>query len=313
MDFMSDSATNASEFEVQSLIAERDQLKQHCERLAGILGNLGHPPGHYYSPLVDPHDTHVVRAVRDRLEVPAPSGINLDVHSMKAMLRRLAFHHTLFPFPRNSDGVHRYYFSNPFFGCHDASVYFSMLLEFRPRRVVEIGCGFSSRLLFDTNDRIFAGKIEITLIDPSLSSLTEPGEPAQANLHSCRVQDVPLALFDTLETNDILFIDSSHVSKTGSDVNFYIFEILPRLRPGVLVHVHDIFWPFEYVKEWVLEEKRSWNEAYVLRAFLEFNDAFEIRYWNNFAFHFLASELKESMPLCMENEGGSLWFQRTGR
>lgn len=107
--FMSDGATNASGFDVQSLIAERDQLKQHCERLAGILGNLGHPPGHYYSPLVDPHDTHVVRAVRDRLRVPAPSDMNLDVNSMRAMLRRLAAHHALFPSHRNSDGVHRYY------------------------------------------------------------------------------------------------------------------------------------------------------------------------------------------------------------
>ena len=300
----------AVESEIQALIAERDDLKQHCLRLQGLLSNLGHPAGHFYSPVVDVNDPFAVRAVRNRLAAPLTSGIRFDREAVKAMLRKLAIHSAEFPFPRDRDEAHRFYFANPFFGCHDASVYFAMLLEFRPRRVIEIGSGFSSRLLLDTNERFFADSIDITLIDPSLDSLDDLNPTAGVKLLSCPVQEVPLPLFAELEANHVLFIDSSHVSKTGSDVNFYLFQILPLLKPGVLVHIHDIFWPFEYLPEWVLGEKRSWNEAYLLQAFLQYNDAFEILYWNNFVFHSLAADLSESMPLCLENEGGSIWLRR---
>ena len=238
----------AVESEIQALIAERDDLKQHCLRLQGLLSNLGHPAGHFYSPVVDVNDPFAVRAVRNRLAAPL--------------------------------------------------------------RAIEIGSGFSSRLLLDTNERFFADSIDITLIDPSLDTLDDLNPTAGVKLLSCPVQEVPLPLFAELEANHVLFIDSSHVSKTGSDVNFYLFQILPLLKPGVLVHIHDIFWPFEYLPEWVLGEKRSWNEAYLLQAFLQYNDAFEILYWNNFVFHSLAADLSESMPLCLENEGGSIWLRR---
>ena len=188
-----------------------------------------------------------------------------------------------------------------------------MLLEFRPRRIVEVGCGHSSCLLLDTSERFFGGALELTLIDPSLDTLKDlfgkAGAP-NARLIGSPVQDVERAVFEQLEENDILFLDSSHVSKTGSDVNHLVFEILPRLKPGVLVHIHDILYPFEYLEEWVLQEKRSWNEAYLLRAFLQYNSAFEIVYWNNFATHRLREDLARLMPLCLENEGGSIWSRR---
>jgi hypothetical protein len=301
-----------------ALIAERDELKQHLnrllkehgEKLRALTEASGYPPGHYYSPVVDSDDPRVVRAVRERLYGPAPSGVRLNRDAMNTMLRRLAAHHRLFPFSRDRGGPNRFWYDNPFFGCHDASVYFSMLLEFRPRRVTEVGCGFSSRLLLDVSERFFQGETEIALIDPSLSSVTGLNPPAGATLLSCRVQEAPLALFNRLEANDILFIDSSHVSKTGSDVNYYLFQILPRLKSGVLIHIHDIFWPFEYLADWVIGEKRSWNEGYLVHAFLQYNGAFEIVYWNNFVFHKLGAELGELMPLCLENEGGSLWIRK---
>ena len=102
-------------------------------------------------------------------------------------------------------------------------------------------------------------------------------------------------------------------ARTGSDVNYLIFEILPALKPGVLVHIHDILYPFEYPEEWVLKEKRSWNESYLLRAFLQYNSAFEIVYWNNFAWHQMHEDLGRLMPLCLENEGGSIWLRRGAR
>jgi len=304
-----------SESSIQALLAERDQLRQHCQRLEALLANVGYPPGHFYSPVVDVGDPCAIEAVRGRIRAPLPAGVAIHVEQMKSLLKRLSEHHRHFPFSRrqNQNSAHRFYYDNPFFGCHDASILFSMLLEFRPRRVVEVGCGYSSCLLLDTNEQFFNGSLALSLIDPALGELQslfgERGAGA-AHLYSERVQNVPLGVFACLEENDILFIDSSHVSKTGSDVNHFLFEILPSLKPGVLVHLHDILYPFEYLEEWVLEQKRSWNEAYVLHAFLQYNSAFEVIYWNNFVWHRLRDDLARLMPLCLENEGGSIWLRR---
>jgi hypothetical protein len=298
---------------IQSLAAERDELRQHCERLQAMLANVGYLPGHFYSPVVDVGDPHAAEAVRGRTRAPWPAGIAIDVERLTALMRRLAERHRHFPFPRHRDPAFRFCFDNPFFGCHDASVLFSMLLEFRPRRVIEVGCGYSSCLMLDTNERFFNGSLDITLIDPALGELGDLwGErgPGTARLLSDQVQNVSPEVFESLEENDILFIDSSHVSKTGSDVNYFLFQILPVLKPGVLIHVHDILYPFEYPEEWVLKDKRSWNEAYALHAFLQYNSAFEIVYWNNFVWHRLREDLAGLMPLCLENEGGSIWLRR---
>jgi Methyltransferase domain len=298
---------------LRTLQAERDALKQRCERLDTLLGNVSYPPGHFYSPIVDVSDHHAIAAVRTRVDAPPPAGIKIDAPAMTLMMQRLAEHHPLFPFPRQQEAGYRFYFDNPFFGCYDASVLFSMLLEFRPRRVIEVGCGHSSCLLLDTSERFFDDALDLTLIDPfpeNLKQLLGNRGTSNARLLRVPVQDVPRETFEQLEENDILFLDSSHVSKTGSDVNYLLFEILPALKPGVLVHIHDILYPFEYPEEWVLKEKRSWNESYLLRAFLQYNSAFEIVYWNNFAWHRMHEDLGRLMPLCLENEGGSIWLRR---
>jgi len=148
------------------------------------------------------------------------------------------------------------------------------------------------------------------LVPVSLSaSLLKEGDRARIRIVPSRLQDVPLATFEALESNDILFIDSTHVGKTGSDVNHLFFEILPRLASGVHVHVHDIFYPFEYPKEWVYKG-RAWNEAYMTRAFLQYNAAFRIALMNTFMQRFHADFFREKMPLCLRNPGGSLWLRR---
>src|SRR5262249_1522191 len=131
------------------------------------------------------------------------------------------------------------------------------------------------------------------------------------------VQEVAPAVFEELERGDILFIDSSHVSKTYSDVNYLFFEILPRLRSGVYVHLHDVFYPFEYPKEWVYQG-RGWNEAYLARAFLQYNDAFEIQLFNSFLERFHRDRLSRTMPLCtryvdanmVATSAQSLWLKK---
>jgi Methyltransferase domain len=303
------------EFVIQTLVRERDELKEHCARMEALLENTGFPPGHFYSPIVDVKDAQVAREMRERLLAPSPAGVDVDVPRIREMMQLLASHHREFPFPRQPQEPYRFHRDNPYFGAHDASVLFSMLLAFRPKRVVEVGCGYSSCLLLDTNEMFFDGAISLTLIDPfldELSALFGPKGAPGARLYPQKLQDVSLEIFGELEANDILFIDSSHVSKTGSDVNHYLFRILPSLKPGVLIHVHDIPWPFEYPESWVVEEKRSWNEAYALHAFLQYNASFEILYWNNLVVRHLFEELRSLMPVCVEDGGASLWLRRKG-
>ena len=112
-----------------------------------------------------------------------------------------------------------------------------------------------------------------------------------------RVQEVPLTEFEDLQSGDILFIDSSHVAKTGSDVNFLYFDVFPRLRPGVRIHIHDIFLPQDYPQEWALDENRSWNEQYVLRALLMFSSRFRVLFGSFFAFRYLPDLVSAALEL----------------
>jgi hypothetical protein len=187
-----------------------------------------------------------------------------------------------------------------------------MLRHLRPKRVIEVGSGFSSAVTLDTNDRFFGGSIACTFIEPypdRLRSLLRGDDAARTKILELPLQDVPTDVFATLEANDVLFIDSTHVSKVNSDVNTAFFDILPKLRPGVHVHFHDIFYPFEYPREWVFEG-RNWTEAYVLRAFLSFNTAFRVRWFTTFLTTFHRERFAAAMPGYLINPGGSIWLQR---
>jgi hypothetical protein len=236
------------ELAILTLTAERDQLKAQCSRLQALLNQCGgYPPGHYYSPVVDVTNVFVLDSTRNRLSAPLPAEIMCDRDRLLEMMRWLSVHYPRFPFPSNEESKYRFYSDNPFFGIHDAVVLFCLMLEFKPSRVIEIGCGFSSRLLIDIREHFFEGQLDLTLIDPSLNDIGDRlgviirGE--NTKLLTAPLQSVELPLFEQLRANDILFIDSSHVFKTGSDVNYYLFQILPLLKPGVIIHVHDIFLP----------------------------------------------------------------------
>ena len=125
-----------------------------------------------------------------------------------------------------------------------------------------------------------------------------------------KVQDIDLEFFSQLESGDILFIDSSHTVKIGGDVNYLFLEVLPRLKPGVIVHVHDIFLPFEYRRDWVLDEFRFWTEQYLLQAFLTFNSEFEVLMANSYLNHYHQQELKAAFPGLPSWAGGSFWMRR---
>jgi hypothetical protein len=154
-----------------------------------------------------------------------------------------------------------------------------MLRYSRPRRLIEVGSGYSSQVTLETNRRFLGNSIECVFIEPFPSDSLKAA--AGSAIIQKRIQDVPLDTFSVLSEGDILFIDSTHVSKVGSDVNHIFFRILPMLRSGVRVHFHDVFYPFEYPEGWILEGK-TWNEDYLLRAFLQFNSDFEIELFPNY-------------------------------
>jgi len=167
--------------------------------------------------------------------------------------------------------------------------------------------------MLDTNELFFDNSISLTFIEPhpqAFLSLMKRGDAKRIELVSSQLQDVGLDVFSRLSANDILFIDSSHVSKVGSDVNYLVFEILPLLQRGVYVHFHDVFYPFEYPQQWICDLGIAWNEAYLLRAFLQYNTSFRIAFFNTYLETFFEKEMRAVLPLCFNNTGGSIWLRK---
>jgi len=271
------------------------------------------PPGHYYSPI--PAVDEMSRDA-DRLfgqwprELP---GISLNVQRQLALLSELSSYYPDLPFSRQRTAGCRYFFDNPMYPQSDAIFLYAMIRHLKPKRIVEIGSGYSSCVMLDTNERFLDNRVACTFVDPfpeRLLSLLSTEDRSRVEIIPKRLQDIEVAWFRELDANDILFIDSSHVLKLGSDVHYLVSEVLPALRIGVHVHLHDVFYPFEYPRAWI-DEGRYWTEAYVLRAFLAFNSAFEIVLFNTYLQHFYREQFVQHMPLCLERDGGSIWIRRT--
>lgn len=270
------------------------------------------PLGHFYSPIVDPADLRP-RESRIWSGVDEMPGIDLRTSEQLALVEALAPHATSVHYPVDAPNDPReYFYRNDQYPLLDAEFLHLALCHFRPSRMIEVGSGFSSLISAKVNRTILGGALEFSCIEPYPRQFLVDGVPGITQVIQRRVEDVDLAFFDRLGANDILFIDSSHISKTGSDVNYLFFEVLPRLRPGVLVHIHDIFLPDDYPKVWVLDQGRHWNEQYVVRAFLTHNSSWEIV----FAAHFLGTRhraaVQRTFPRYPEQGGGgSLWIRRT--
>ena len=148
------------------------------------------------------------------------------------------------------------------------------------------------------------------LYRPISERCSSQGISGLAIINQKKIQEIDLEFFSQLGSGDVLFIDSSHTVKIGSDVNYLFLEVLPRLRPGVIVHVHDIFMPFEYRRDWVLDEFRFWTEQYILQAFLTFNSEFDVLLANSYLNHYHQQELKAAFPGLSSWACGSFWMQR---
>jgi hypothetical protein len=272
---------------------------------------LPFPPGHFYSPVVDPEEIVARAGQLWPTAINDPLGIDFNAPSHIELLREIFPKYIAnYSYPDHGSEVQptTFYTQNSQFSWLDSRAYFVLLQHYRPKRVVEVGAGFSTLLLNDVNLRFLGGMTEITCIEPYprefLYSLPQVGLIRQ------KVQDVSLSTFESLDEGDILFIDSSHVAKTGSDVNFLYFEILPRLRRGVLVHIHDIFLPDEYPKAWVIGENRSWNEQYVVRALLMYSSMFRVIFGCCYAFIRYPDLVRQALALTSGAAfgGGSLWI-----
>lgn len=292
------------------LLADRETL---LHRLQALESQPGFAPGHFYSPIPAVDEIAEAYAQLKRHRPDELSGIDLQLDRQREMYEVVASLYGEQPFSDEQTTGRRYYFSNDVFVWTDAICLYSLMRHFRPRRIVEIGSGYSSAVMLDVNELFLGGTTELTFIEPypaRLLGLLKPEDRSRTRIIEQKLQSVANAPWADLQANDILFIDSSHVSKCGSDVNRIVFEILPSVRPGVLVHVHDVFPGFEYPRQWI-EAGRHWNEAYLMRAFLQFNSAFEILFWAPFAVDRWRNEVAEKTPLLLRNSGGSLWLKRT--
>ncbi|MBE0569079.1 MAG: class I SAM-dependent methyltransferase [Deltaproteobacteria bacterium] len=286
----------------KKLVSEREKLDRLC----------GFPPGHFYSPIpslaeIERDDTRIFGPVPRAIP-----GIDLREQEQLELLEKFLPYYRTMPFPVHKTEGMRFYFENPQYSYSDGAILHCMIRHLQPGRIVEIGSGFSSCAILDTNRLFFDGSISVTLIEPypeTLMSLFTEEDAKQVKIVPLRLQDVGLEDFEALEPNDILFVDSTHVAKTGSDVNRIFFEILPALSSGVHIHFHDVFYPFEYLREWVYQG-RAWNEIYLLRAFLQYNDRFRIVFMNSFLKGFHEEFFRENMPLCLKDRGGSIWIRK---
>jgi hypothetical protein len=272
------------------------------------------PAGHFYSPIVD---TAELKSRQASVWPAAPSILGIDfndAYHRDVLERFFPAYYGGFDYPRHSDRDQlSFHVENDQFSWLDCRALFVLLRAWRPRRFIEVGSGFSTLLVADVNRRFLDSSMAITCIEPYPRSFLRSPELGIERLLDLKVQDVDPATFSALDAGDVLFIDSSHVAKTGSDVNYLCFDVLPRLRAGVRIHFHDIFLPMEYPQPWVLEENRSWNEQYVVRALLMFSTRFKVLFGSNYALSAHAEGLRKALndPAGVYG-GGSLWVERIG-
>lgn len=270
--------------------------------------------GHYYSPIPHREDIKQFKKKNDSLKPQLPD-INLNREKQKQILSDYAQFYKDLPFPENKKENFRYFYNNDYFGYSDAIFLFSFLLKNKPKKIIEIGSGFSSAVILDTIENFFPKRPDVTFIEPNtqrLNNLIFEKDKNNFKLINKKLQETSRDIFSQLKTGDLLFIDSSHVIKYGSDLQTLFFNILPFLPEGVFVHFHDIFYPFEYPYEW-LKKGIYWNEIYFLRAFLSYNYNWEIYFFNTYVSNEFEGIISKHMPQCLQNKGGSIYIQKKVR
>ena len=287
-------------------------ILKHPEFLARTRVRTAWLPGHFYSPIVDPN---TVRGYVENAMGAAPEdilGIIFDLDRMLHWWNEQRAFLSRTPFGREPGPGVRYYWRDSPYPIGDAVVYRAMINHLRPARIIEVGAGFSSACALDTLDEIGAANVRLTCIEPypaALRRLLRASDYGRVEIIEATVQDVPIARFEELSENDILFIDSTHVLKTGSDVHYEFFSVLPRLKPGVMVHFHDIRWPFEYPRQFIFERNFSWNETYALRALLMYSAKFSVVFYSSLFAARNGALADRTFPDFLINPGSAIWIR----
>ncbi len=268
---------------------------------------------HYYEPLFK--TSNLRKSLREDRELP---GIDLNIEEQLRLIDKFKYNDELIKFPldkHESKSNLRFYYHNGAFCSGDAEYLYNIIRLYKPSKMVEIGSGFSTLIATEAirkNKQENGGyKCMHICIEPYKNEWLE-----DIGVHVIRdiVENVEQTLFSSLERNDILFIDSSHIIRPQGDVLVEYLEILPILNAGVLVHIHDIFTPKDYLNEWVIDKVKFWNEQYLLEAFLSLNPMFKVIGALNYLAHNYSDYLASKCPIYKEEssfrEPGSFWIVR---
>jgi hypothetical protein len=262
-------------------------------------------PNHFYWPL---NEVAFLDENRDLWhDRGLPRGIAWDIDGQLALVERLdGYRGELDDVPRlPRAGQVEFVWENNAFGGADAVVYYGLVRSLAPRRVVEVGAGWSSLLLARALARNET-PCDVTLVEPHPDARLFGALPADWEVHERTLQRTDLRVFERLGAGDVLMFDGSHCVRTASDVNWLLFEVMPRLSRGVYVHVHDVLFPEDYMDRWILDEGLSWNEQYVVQALLMHSDAYAVRIAN----HMLWTERREAIDALHGGDGTSLWLEK---
>jgi len=273
------------------------------------------PPGHFFSPVVDPDRVVDYWKMCRASEPQAIAGINFRLDAMNEFWIKNKQFISETPFREEPDGQNRYYYGIGPYPVGDAVTLRAVINHYRPRRIVEIGSGSSTACMLDSAEHAGLADLQITCIEPypaRLRRMLREGDGDRVRLYEQELQGMPLDVFRELEENDILFIDSTHVLKTGSDVHYELFYIIPTLKPGVLVHWHDCRFPFEYSPIQVFQKNYSWNEAYAVRLLLMDSTRLQIVFYSSLFAHLQNDLVTETLPVFLRNPGSGLWVKVVG-
>ena len=293
---------------IKSLILKLPYFRSLLEQ---VKAQGAYPAGHYYSPIPSPEDI-LYNVEPSKNELTDLTDINMNKEHQYEILRDFKKFYGEMSFSEKQNQEWRFYFDQSWFSFADAIFLYCFLRQIQPKRIVEIGSGFSSAVILDTLERYLSEDTQVTFIEPfpdRLMSILRDHDKNRIQIMKMKMQDVPIEIVTSLQSGDFLFVDSSHIVKCGSDVKNLIFDILPRLPSGVFVHFHDVFFPFEYPREW-LDDGRFWNENYFLRAFLSSNSEWKVFFFNSYVARAFGEYMRQHFPLCLKNTGGSLYLRR---
>ena len=264
---------------------------------------------HYYQPLINPKK-HLTKSLRIDRNLP---GISWNVKEQLTLLKQFRFNQELLQIPLEKTDKLEFYFDNNSYLAGDAEYLYNIVRLKQPKRIIEIGCGFSTlmiqKALQENKKANGEYECEHTCIEPYEMPWLEQ---LKIKVMRKKVEEIEPVFFTKLGNEDILFIDSSHVIRPQGDVLFEIIQILPVLNSGVIVHIHDVFSPKDYLDEWIFSHV-LWNEQYLLEAFLTYNDHYKIIGAVNFLKHHHFDALAEKCPILAKNsnaEPGSFWIQK---